>query len=552
MIQHDDVSRKKGVQIIMKVKRLDQLYEKTKKRRRKVKFPRLDWDAWFYTDIANGNGFIVTQSAAVTLDGKITKSQYGTNSPLFGTSYEDENAFMERHSCDCGRIKGRVFEGDICPVCKSAVKERPINIKKTAWFRLGEDNVVINPLWYHMFMKIIGKKEFTQMVDSMERVDKNGNRTRALPDIDYIPLSPYDGIGIDGFYEKYDEILDYFGRKRKRQDETDYCKTYKYKAFIHHIPIYSTVLRPVSSTADTLYYNSIERDIHPLFNLTESIRNCEPIEKPILQDAIQFRVNRIWEYNFNQINKKEGFIRNKLISGAMNYSSRMVITPDQRLHIDEVGLPYHAFRVLYQYQIMAYLKKVDGCNAAEAYNRWQRSLKFDQHVYDIMRLIIQEEQPMVLLNRNPTINLYSLLRLRIAYIKHPDQKETLMMNPNVIGGLHADYDGDILNLLALITKAIQHLFRKFDPKRRYILSRTGEGLDPKFGLTSTDVVNLYHFATMKYTDADEDQVQDDNLDDELLPYIDRLKNERAERIFISDQRPKKTFPKVMLPDEIMM
>lgn len=535
----------------MKVKQLDQLYAPTKKKRKKVIFPRLNWDTWFYTDIANGNGFIVTQSAAVTLDGKITKSQYGTNSPLFGTSYEDENAFMEKHSCDCGRITGRVFEGDTCPICHSVVKERPINIKKTAWFRLG-DNVVINPLWYHMFKKIIGKKEFPQMVDSMERVDKNGNRTRAIPDVDYTPLSPYDGIGIDGFYEHYDEILDYFGKKRKRQDETDYCKANKDKAFISHIPVYSTVLRPVSATADTLYYNSIERDIHPLFNLTESIRNCEPIEKPILQDAIQFRVNRMWEYNFNQINKKEGFIRNKLISGAMNYTSRMVISPDERLHIDEVGLPYHAFRVLYRYRIMYWLKVRDGCNAAEAYNRWQKSLTFDQHIYDIMMLIIQTEHPMALLNRNPTINLYSLLRLRIVYVKKPEEKETLMLNPNILSGLHADYDGDILNLLALITKEIQYLFRKFDPKKRYILSRTGEGLDPKFGLTSTDIVNLYHFATMEYTKADADQVQDDDLDDKFLPYIEKMKEERAEFIFRQEQKPKKVFPKVILPDEIMM
>ena len=260
-----------------KVRHISQLHDKDRRKRRKVIFPRLNWDTWFYSSVANGDGFIVTQSAAVTLDGKITKSQWGTNSPLFGTSYEDENAFMDRHTCDCGRIMGKVFEGDVCPICHSVVKERPLNIKMTAWFRLG-DNVVINPHWYKLFTRIIGKKEFPQMVSSLERVDKDGNRTKAIPDVDYTVLSPYDGIGIDGFYEKYDEILDYFGRKRKKFDEVEYCKMHKDKAFIHHIPIYSTALRPVSSTSDTLYYNSIERDIHPLFNLTESIRNCETVD----------------------------------------------------------------------------------------------------------------------------------------------------------------------------------------------------------------------------------------------------------------------------------
>lgn len=535
----------------MKKKKLSELYDKDRRKRRKVIFPRLNWDTWFYSDIANDNGFIVTQSAAVTLDGKITKSQYGTNSPLFGTSYEDEGAFMDRHTCDCKLLQGKMFEGEVCPVCHTECRERPINIKMTAWFRLGE-NVVINPHWYKLFTRFIGKKEFPQMVSSLERVDKNGNRSKAVAGIDYTPLSPYDGIGIDGFYEKYDEILDYFGKKRKRQEEMDYCKQNKDKAFIHHIPIYSTAMRPVSSTADTLYYNSIERDIHPLFNLTEAIRNCEPIEKPIIQDAIQFRINRIWDYNFSQINKKEGFIRNKLISGAMNYTSRMVIGPDPRLHLDEVGLPYHAMRVLYKSRIMYRLKAEDGLSAADAYKVWQRSFEFDQHVYDIMNLIIREEKPMCILNRNPTINLYSILRLRIVYVKKPEEKETLMLPSSILRGLNADYDGDVLNLMALVTKEIQYLFRKFDPRRRYILSRTGEGLDPKFGLTSTDIVNLYHFATMEYPKADADEVPDDMLDEVFLPYIEKMKEEREQILYEESLVPKRIFPKVQIPDEIMM
>ena len=274
--------------------------------------------------------------------------------------------------------------------------------------------------------------------------------------------------------------------------------------------------------------------------------------KPLIQDAIHFRVNRIWDYNFSQINKKEGFIRNKLISGAMNYTSRMVIGPDVRLHMDEVGLPYHAFRVLYKYRIMYWLKVRDGLTAAQAYKLWQKSLTFDQHIYDIMNLIIQIEHPMCILNRNPTINLYSILRLRVAYVKKPEEKETMMLNPTILSGLNADYDGDVLNLMALVTKEIQHLFRKFDPRRRYIMSRTGEGINPKFGLTSTDTVNLYQFATMKFTEAKLDEIQDDDLDAVFLPYIENMKKEREARLLAEQTRPKKIFPKVKMPDEIMM
>lgn len=314
---------KKEDESMLNMRQKTRIHQK-RRRRRKVVFARNNWDTWFYTSIASEEGFIITQSSAVTLDGKFTKSQYGANSPLFGTSYEDEQAFMERHRCECGTFKGRQWEGEICPLCGKEVKERQIQMKMTAWFSLG-DNVVINPHWYKILTKLIGKNEFPQIVNSMERVDKNGNREKAIPGIDYTPLSPFAAIGMDEFYERFDEIIDYFAAKKKKFVEAEVCKQEKRKVFTHHIPVYTTALRPASATADTLYYNGIEKDIHPLFNLTESIKNCEPIEKPVLQDRIQFRVNRIWEYNFSQINKKEGFIRNKLISGALNYTSREYI-----------------------------------------------------------------------------------------------------------------------------------------------------------------------------------------------------------------------------------
>lgn len=518
-----------------------------------VKFERISWDEWYYNDITNGNGFTITQSAAVTLDGKITKSQYGTNSPKYGTSYEDEQAFMERHRCECGEFKGKQFETEICPFCGTEVMERPINIKMTGWFSLGEENVIINPHWYKIFQKLMGDKAFTQMISPLERVDKNGNRHQAIANVDYSPASPYDMIGIDGFFERYEEILDYFGRVKKKPEEARWCKKNKYKAFTSHIPVYSTVLRPSSATSDTLYYNGIEKDIHPLFNLTESIRTCEPIEKAAIQDRIQKRVQNIWEYNFQQINKKEGFIRNKLISGALNYTSRCVITSDILLKTDEVGLPYQAFRVLFKNRIIYWLRVLDDCTLAQAYLRWQKSLRYDEHVYNVMKRIIEIEKPMILLNRNPTINLYSLLRMKVKYVKKPERRATLSIPNTILEGLNADYDGDILNIIALVTPAIQKMFKKFDPVRRYMISRTTGKLDPSYGLSSTDLTNIYSFATMEFPDADGDDVPDDKLDEIFLPYIQQMvaKRDKGLQYKIPKIGPDH-FPKVKLPENIMM
>ena len=56
----------------------------------------------------------------------------------------------------------------------------------------------------------MGKEPFAQMINSDERVDKNGNRSRLIPGVDYDPLRPFDFIGPIGFYERFDEVIDYF------------------------------------------------------------------------------------------------------------------------------------------------------------------------------------------------------------------------------------------------------------------------------------------------------------------------------------------------------
>lgn len=222
------------------------------------------------------------------------------------------------------------------------------------------------------------------------------------------------------------------------------------------------------------------------------------------------------------------------------------------MRVDEVGIPYQAFRVLFKYRIIYWIMVLDDVPLAKAYYRWSDAFKFDQHVYDIMNYIIEKEVPMILLNRNPTLNLYSLLRLKIRYIKRPERKETLSLPLGILEGLNADFDGDILNMIALITQEIQRLFRKYDPVRRYMMSRTTGKIDPKFGLTSTDTVNLYNFATMEFPEAKEDEVADKDLDKVFLPYIQKVQKEEELKRLESLVKPKKEFPKVMIPDDVMM
>lgn len=513
-----------------------------------VRTRRMNWDIAFYDDMINNDGILITEPANISLDGKIVKTMNGPNSPLFGTNYEDDQAFAERHRCKCGEFKGRQFDGEICPICHTKVQPRDIDIKKTGWIPLGT-NVIINPYFYNIFMRLIGKKIFPEIIMGLEAVDINGQRRPLVPGVDYESKTPFAAIGIDGFLERYDEILDYYAKKRpKHRKELLLCKKEKRKAFTHHIPIYSTALRPSSTTSDTFYFNGIDKQINPICGMAISLKTCEPIEKAYLQGTLQKRVNAMWDYNFELIHKKEGFIRNKLIAGGLNYTSRNVITPDPTLRADEVDIGYQTFRILFKYKIINYLRTIDDIPLSLAFERWEKAAKFDPYVYDIMMYIVKTEQPRILLNRNPTLNYYSMLLMRIRNILPEDNRHILVVPLMILEGLNADFDGDILNIIALFEDEFIHMFRNFDPINKFTISRTTGKMDKKFMLRPGQLIDLYHFYTFEYDESEvEKEVEDP---DELLEHVERMKREEETQQMLDKHRFQEDieFPEVKLPD----
>lgn len=404
-----------------------------------VRVKKVSWDILFYKDIIDNEGFIISEPAQVKIDKDKKKSLYGPQSPLYGTTYEDENAFMERYRCECGSFIGLQFEGETCPICGTKVESKGNDIKYTGWICTGEENKFIVPYWYNKLKKTIGKKVFPDIITCKQRVDTDGHRSRYEPDENTEPLSPYSGIGIEEFMFQYENILTYFQSvKKDKYDDLDYLKENKSKVFACHIPIYSTLLRPQSITSDTFYYNSIDRDINTLFNLSRNIKDCNEIEKPFILQRMQERLNNMFEYNFDLLNGKEGFIRDKLLGGSLNFSSRNVIIPDPTLRDGEIDISYQTFRILFKYHIINYLMSINDIQLAKAYDIWKRSYKFDSHVYEIMSYIIKKENPRILINRNPTLNFYSILLMKIRKVKRDDKDFTLSVPLSILNGLNAD------------------------------------------------------------------------------------------------------------------
>ena len=191
--------------------------------------------------------------------------------------------------------------------------------------------------------------------------------------------------------------------------------------------------------------------------------------------------------------------------------------------------------------------KIDDIPLSKAFYRWRDAYKFDEYVYDIMMHIVNTEHPRILLNRNPTLNYYSMLLLRIRKIQRDDHSATLAVPLSILPGLNADFDGDVLNMIAIFEDEFIRMFRNFDPVEKYVISRTTGMLDDKFAITKGQLIDLYHFATFEESEPVE-KVEDPDI---FLPYIEEQKRKHE---LLQQQKkiiPVIEFPKVEIPADLL-
>ena len=275
------------------------------------------------------------------------------------------------------------------------------------------------------------------------------------------------------------------------------------------VPIYSTLLRPQSVTSDTFYYTTIDKVINTLFNLSEDLKDCEDIERDFVLKSIQIKVNSLWDIAFNMLSGKDGFIRGQVLGGSLNYTARNVIIPEPTLKDNTVDLSYHTGLELFKYKIIYYLMKLDDIPLAKAYAIWRNAYHFDEKVYDIMTFIINHDDNVrILINRNPTLNYYSMLLMKIRKINKDDQNFCLEVPLSILPGLNADFDGDILNIIALMDKSLVHMFRKFNPIERMIVDRDSGMLNGYFTITKGQLIDLYYFSTIGASENDRPETYD--------------------------------------------
>lgn len=385
------------------------------KSKRKVRLVKLNWNHEMESDLASKLGFVVKEKAF----DKEEKNMYGLHSPLFGTEFEDETG-TDDYRCDCGRLSSKLREGEECDYCHSIVRYKSTDFRMTAWIVL-QDYKIIQPIYYQLLGSIIGQTEFNSIIEYGEVFDAINPHKKSK--------CPFQGIGMIAFYERFDEIMEYYRKKRKNKPSKleliDICCNEKDAVFTNAIPCYSAKLRPVSFKGESFIYGEIDRKFNALYSqvelLNDSVKLTKKIERlkkkgdevslkkitklsdlGILYD-IQNRLSKIWDLIFDMINSKEGHIRDQILGGKINFSSRSVIIPDPKLRANEIELCYLSVLELYKYEIIMYISRLNNIGIEDAEEIWSKAkLHIDDTVYEIMVYMVNKGLYCDI-NRNPRL-----------------------------------------------------------------------------------------------------------------------------------------------------
>ena len=99
---------------------------------------------------------------------------------------------------------------------------------------------------------------------------------------------------------------------------------------------------------------------------------------------MQCDLESLWDLTFEQVKKKSGTIRNKVLGGRMDFSARNVIVPDKDLRPNEIKIGYTTFLHLYKLEIISILIKMYGIQYSSAWEMWEKAtINFNELIYKI-------------------------------------------------------------------------------------------------------------------------------------------------------------------------
>lgn len=483
-------------------------------------------------DFLKGKGLLINDHESY--DKQNQKIYHGLQSEWWGSDFSDDMAFADRYSCACGKLKGQMFEHDICPECNTEVQYLSVDLSKFGWIIIQnrpyskDQFYVISPIYYMKLEALLGKYDSSESVIAAiiktRYRDDEGNMiignadTPALEEKDLAQINkhPFIRRGLIWLKDHLREVLDWYS-KHKANKKEGFQEIYDNidKVFTHCIPVYSSVLRMEApgqkgEKAYKVKINTCYRSIIRSVNKINDVINDKESDDEVYTPEEYTTVNRflaqvqkdlrdLYEEEYNILEGKKGFIQSKVIAGRYNFSARnIIISGNRALHSDEVEMCYSSFIELFRYELTAYYAKINNCTVAEANDAIIRAQsRWDKQIYHIMLYMVKTADLYVIVNRNPSINYGSFLALRIINVKSDIGDRTLTVNKRILIIMGADFDGDQENIFRVFGDNINgKITRAMDPKYTQFIDKKNGRLNRALMPTKDEAIGFYMFNNM--------------------------------------------------------
>lgn len=431
-------------------------------------------------DLKAGKAFIVYEEIKnkKSTDGSYNKG--GIRSDFFYSEMSSENAFKERYSCECGYLIGKSHESSLCPYCKTSVRLVDIDLEKFAYIKI-KDYHIIHPALYLYLDNIMGEKNKQSILMNILKppkfvdTDEFGNPLLD-EEVEVDKDQPFKNIGMIEFKRRFDEILDFYANKNKRNTNMEgnvaFVKANKDKLFFQYIPVFSSALRFSMVQGEINFVNGADKIYNMIFSSVSRMNNTYDtlsVDKKL--PYIQKKVNELYEKMFNLINKKEGFIKSGVLAGRMNYTSRNVIISNPDLAADEIILSYISFLEMYKFEIIQQLASTQNISESQAYAEWYMGcIKYSEKIYKIIKRMIAQDLSYCLINRPPSIDFGSILQVKVVDVTRNIDDYTMAISLMDLPGFNADFDGDNLTITKLSSKDQIRATRKYNARLYFMIS----------------------------------------------------------------------------------
>ena len=250
---------------------------------------------------------------------------------------------------------------------------------------------------------------------------------------------------------------------------------------VSKVPVIPPVFRPVSRMGDV----ALVSDMNSLYkDVIENANSFRELRKELSDDGLDDERLNIYKsvkavYGLGQpispenaakgvkgairqvigTSPKFGMLQSKVLSKTLDTVGRGVITPDQNLDMDQIGIPESMAWEMYKPYVTRGLVR-QGYPASAAIKMIADKTDAAKHVLNQ----VMSERP-VIMDRAPTWHKFNLMAFRPSII----DGRTIRVCPLVVSGFNADFDGDTVNIhVPSSDKAVKQALEKMMPSENLV------------------------------------------------------------------------------------